>query len=621
MASTYSDLLGYEKQATGENSATWGDVLNTTLELLEDSIAGSLSKSVAGSSDVTLTDLDGAIDEHRKMVMEFTGTLTGNINVIVPATSKLYFIHNNTSGAFTLTVKPSAGTGIAVTQGSKDILIADGTNVVRAIDVSSYTHPNHSGDVTSSGDGATTIVNDAVTTAKIINDAVSLAKMAAGTTGEVITYDGSGNPATLAVGTSGHYLKTNGAGNLPTWEALSVNGLEINVSATGNLGLGTGAVDSITTGTHNVGLGDDAGTAITTGHTNTAIGRDSLKTNTSGSYNTAVGTASLEANTTASYNTAVGKEALKLNTTGANNTANGYNALYSNTTGTENVAVGKSALNLNTTGGYSTAIGTGALASNSTGIYNTAVGRDSLNLNTVGGSNVALGKNAGNNITTGSSNIIIGADISAPSATASNQLNIGGWITGAAGAIAIAGAPEWSRLNVQSPANDHAMSVHVTTSSYHAINFWNSSQTLSGSIAVTGSTTSYNTSSDYRLKENVVPMTGSIDRLKNLNPSNFNFIGDANTVDGFLAHEAQAVVPEAVNGVKDGVTDMGDVTDAEGVTVNENVTEPAELEEGQVWTKTGDTPNYQGIDQSKLVPLLVASLQEAIARIEVLENA
>ena len=169
MASTYSDLLGYEKQATGEHSATWGDVLNTTLELLEDSIAGSLSKSVAGSSDVTLTDLDGAIDEHRKMVMEFTGVLTGNINVIVPATSKLYFIHNNTSGAFTLTVKPSAGTGIAVTQGSKDILIADGTNVVRAIDVSSYTHPNHSGDVTSSGDGATTIVNDAVTADKLAN--------------------------------------------------------------------------------------------------------------------------------------------------------------------------------------------------------------------------------------------------------------------------------------------------------------------------------------------------------------------------------------------------------------------------------------------------------------------
>jgi len=62
--------------------------------------------------------------------------------------------------------------------------------------------------------------------------------------------------------------------------------------------------------------------------------------------------------------------------------------------------------------------------------------------------------------------------------------------------------------------------------------------TQSGSISVSGSSTSYNTSSDYRLKENVVPMTGSIDRLKALNPSRFNFIADADTtVDGFLAHE------------------------------------------------------------------------------------
>ena len=105
-----------------------------------------------------------------------------------------------------------------------------------------------------------------------------------------------------------------------------------------------------------------------------------------------------------------------------------------------------------------------------------------------------------------------------------------------------------------------------------------------GSIAVTNSSTSYNTSSDYRLKENVVPMTGSIDRLKELNPSRFNFIADADTtVDGFIAHEAKEVVPEAVSGVKDG-------------------------------------KEMQGIDQGKLVPLLVGALQEAIARIETLES-
>jgi len=111
-----------------------------------------------------------------------------------------------------------------------------------------------------------------------------------------------------------------------------------------------------------------------------------------------------------------------------------------------------------------------------------------------------------------------------------------------------------------------------------------------GRIATSGSSTSYNTSSDYRLKENVVNLGGAIDRVKQLTPKRFNFIADAETtVDGFLAHEAAAVVPEAVTGEKDAV-------DADG------------------------NPEYQGIDQSKLVPLLTAALQEAIGKIEVLET-
>jgi hypothetical protein len=113
--------------------------------------------------------------------------------------------------------------------------------------------------------------------------------------------------------------------------------------------------------------------------------------------------------------------------------------------------------------------------------------------------------------------------------------------------------------------------------------------TLVGTISVTASATAYNTSSDYRLKENVVPLTGAADRVNQLQVHRFNFIADPDkTVDGFLAHEAQAVVPECVTGTKDEV-------DADG------------------------NPVYQGIDQSKLVPLLTAALQEALARIETLE--
>jgi hypothetical protein len=124
-----------------------------------------------------------------------------------------------------------------------------------------------------------------------------------------------------------------------------------------------------------------------------------------------------------------------------------------------------------------------------------------------------------------------------------------------------------------------------------------------GSITRTTSSTSYNTSSDYRLKENVIPMSGSIDRLKELKPSRFNFIADADkTVDGFLAHEAQAIVPECVTGTKDAMM-MEDITDEDG-----NV------------TGTQEVPDMQGIDQAKLVPLLTSALQDAIAKIEQLES-
>lgn len=105
-----------------------------------------------------------------------------------------------------------------------------------------------------------------------------------------------------------------------------------------------------------------------------------------------------------------------------------------------------------------------------------------------------------------------------------------------------------------------------------------------GFISTNGTATTYSTSSDYRLKEDWQPMTGASERVLALKPVNFAWKVDGTRVDGFLAHEAQAVVPEAVTGTKDEV-------DANG------------------------NPQYQGIDQSKLVPLLTAALQEALAEI------
>jgi len=134
-----------------------------------------------------------------------------------------------------------------------------------------------------------------------------------------------------------------------------------------------------------------------------------------------------------------------------------------------------------------------------------------------------------------------------------------------------------------------------------------------GAIEVGTSSTSYLTSSDYRLKEDVQPMSGATARLKALKPVNFAWAADGSRVDGFLAHEAQEVVPEAVSGSKDGMqTEEYEVSPAE-YDEEGNVVADAVMGEREV-------PNYQGIDQSKLVPLLVATIQELEARITQLEN-
>ena len=150
------------------------------------------------------------------------------------------------------------------------------------------------------------------------------------------------------------------------------------------------------------------------------------------------------------------------------------------------------------------------------------------------------------------------------------------------------------------------------TTGGQACNFLFSGTTV-GNISTTASSTSYNTSSDYRLKENVVADWDATTRLKQLNPVRFNFIADADTtVDGFLAHEVQDVVPEAVTGTKDAMQN------------EEYEVTPAVLDDdGNIVTDavmgTRSVPEYQGIDQSKLVPLLVKTIQELEARIASLE--
>ena len=152
------------------------------------------------------------------------------------------------------------------------------------------------------------------------------------------------------------------------------------------------------------------------------------------------------------------------------------------------------------------------------------------------------------------------------------------------------------------------------TSNGNVAEFINTSNEVKGSITVSSTNTSYNTSSDYRLKENVATMEDATTRLKQLQPKRFNYISDeSNTVvDGFLAHEVSSIVPEAITGEKDAIKVWQEGEKLpEGVSVGDN-----KLDEN------GNTiPDFQSIDQSKLVPLLVKTIQELEARITTLENA
>jgi hypothetical protein len=144
----------------------------------------------------------------------------------------------------------------------------------------------------------------------------------------------------------------------------------------------------------------------------------------------------------------------------------------------------------------------------------------------------------------------------------------------------------------------------TTVGSCDAVAFYTSSSTLAGRININGTTTSYLTSSDYRLKHDIQPMTGALAKVAQLKPVTYKWNADDSQSQGFIAHELQEVVPECVTGEKDAV-------DAEG------------------------NPQYQGIDTSFLVATLTAAIQELkgindaqaqiitalTARVEALEGA
>jgi hypothetical protein len=439
----------------------------------------------------------------------------------------------------------------------------------------------------------------------------------------------SNETGTRNVGFGRGALTTNISGASNT--ALGVVALNLNTGSY-NTAVGDGALVSNTTSSNNTAVGYQAGYSNTTGNSIVAIGTQASYTNSTGLQITAVGFNALKLNT-ANYNSAFGSNSQRDTSTGTANTSVGISSMLVNSTGANNVAVGADALVSNTTASNSTAVGyqagyTGNTARgtfvghqagySATAAYNTHIG-SKAGFNASGASNTFVGavgtstdQGCGELMTTGNRNSIFGAfngnqgglDIR----TLNNYIvlsdgdgNPRGIFDGS-GNFAVGGVPTIGTGGKFQVISDQDTSIFKCTSSttYAAIvsSVENpaarlmafqygsgGSPTTVGNITTNGTITSYNVSSDYRLKENIVPMTGALATVAQLKPVTYKWKSNGSDGQGFIAHELAEVVSDCVTGEKDAVDENG-------------------------------KPIYQGIDTSHLVATLVSAIQELKAEFD-----
>lgn len=132
MPSTFDPLLRLELQATGENATTWGTKTNNNLELIAAAIAGATPLTLS-SANVSLTEANGASDQARAGILILTGTLTNDINIVVPARTKTYAVLRQTSGAFNVTIKNPSGTGAVLPTSGTDLVVCTTATCVAMI--------------------------------------------------------------------------------------------------------------------------------------------------------------------------------------------------------------------------------------------------------------------------------------------------------------------------------------------------------------------------------------------------------------------------------------------------------------------------------------------------------
>lgn len=412
-----------------------------------------------------------------------------------------------------------------------------------------------------------------------------------------------------------------------------------------NTSFGEGALKTNTSGAYNTAFGVSALNLNTTGSANTAVSTYTLSNNTSGYNNTGIGYESLLTNTTGYDNTGVGADALVNNLGGNSNSAVGYGALSSNTSGISNASLGKYALGANTTGNYNVGVGDnagnatlGGGTLNTTSSQSTYIGAfASCSANGVT-NEIAIGYassgNGSNSVTLGNTSItktILRGNVGIGTTSPSEKLEVvGGGFAAGNGTIktgitysslgligtftnhdfgllsngtermritsdghALFGTSSTSWTNTAGTYIFYQSAFNVTRNGAEAsnLNRLNSNGDLLifrrdgnsvGSVSVTTTTTSYNITSDYRLKQDFKTFNG-LDLVSKIKVYDYAWKADNSRMNGVIAHELQEVVPYAVNGEK-------------------------------------DAEQMQQVDYSKLVPILVQAIQELNEKINKLKN-
>jgi hypothetical protein len=642
---TYTTSLQITEIDNGTQSGTWGTTTNANWQLADDAIAGVATVSVSGTSGWTLSTSNGGTDEARKAVIIVTGATSGTNAIVAPLVTKVYVISNQTTGGFAITIGATTGAKVTIPNGVTTLVYCDGTNFYSGITGFAGGNLTITGNITASGTITGSVFSGGAVTANLSGGANNKIHVQTGSsvTGFIDAPPSTGvptflsyNPATpgftwsAASGTASNII--GGGTNTLVYQSTTNNtqflanpgtGSTFYLTYNGGLVWATGGSVTAVAASSPLSAATVGGTATVsltgtvaianggTGGTNTPTGGGiAYGTGSAYAFTTAGTTGQLLQSNGASApswlpqsSITVGSATTATQVAVTNTSASGtyYPALSPNNSGNNGVVTSSSNFTFNP--------GTGALSATSftgagTGLTGTASGftagtaTNATNIaitdNTSSSSTyypvLSVGTSSNQAATTSSTKIsfvpstgtlnttIVNATtLSAGSPLTSYTLNVLGTQSGQVAAA------------ITTNSTGSGLLINTTTGNTYAAIFQYAG-TNCGSISVSSGATAYNTSSDRRLKTDIVPLTNAGFIIDSIQPKAFTWIETNKPGIGFIADELQQIVPGAVTGEPNAV-------DSEG------------------------NPIYQGIDAStpEMIALMVAELQSLRKRVAVLE--